>query len=173
MLERGPESIAMDQRKTFEKFMSESAICCLTKTADNLLLWAHYGDSHRGVCFVFEEMFKPPTTLFIGYDVEYSNERPEIDVTSFGGNLNAFKQSVLTKANDWAYEQEKRFIDYRKPAGLRTFPPAAFKGIIFGARTSEPDKNFILELLERRGGDPEVWEASVSPTEFRIEIAKY
>ena len=87
--------------RSFDSFMSESAVCCFSTTASNVLLWGHYGACHRGACFVFEECLSPDP--FLGYEVTYSTTRPVVNALSFGENIDAMKSSILTKASDWSY----------------------------------------------------------------------
>lgn len=155
-------------RSIFNRFMAESAVCCLAKTAENVLLWSHYADCHRGVAYVFEEAMSP--NPFIAFDVVYSDIRPVVDATVFAGNLQAMKDSVLTKASDWSYEQEKRLLDYREPAGYRSFSPSVLKGVIFGSMISSEDERFIRSLVERRRHPTQLWRSQLSETEYRMEI---
>ena len=35
-------------------FRQTTAILCFSRNWDNLLLWSHYGDSHKGICMGFD-----------------------------------------------------------------------------------------------------------------------
>lgn len=174
MLKKPAEHHAQLARRSFERFMGESAVCCFSRRADSLLMWAHYGDCHRGVNLVFEEQFDPKRGLsqFVAHNVVYTEERPEVDVTRFGGNTDAMVASVLTKAQDWSYENEKRMLDYRRPQGPRSFPSSAFKGVIFGARTSEDDKQWVRDLAIQAEKSLLFWQAHLSDTEFRLQLSE-
>lgn len=167
-----PEEHSARAKKSFENFMNESAVCCFSKRADNTLMWSHYGDCHRGVNLIFEEIFEEGRNgiKFVAYDVDYRKKRPEVDITTMLDGVDGMKASILTKADDWNYEEEKRMISYREPAGLRAFPAEAFKGLIFGARTSDADKEWVHGLLAQSDNDLEVWQASLSETEFSIDL---
>jgi|TARA_R110002012_G_scaffold111201_4_gene256041 hypothetical protein len=153
----------------FQQWMEESAVCCFSTVPDNLLMWSHYGDQHRGVVFIFEERMEP--TPFIAFDVFYSAVRPEVDITTIrdeGGM--AMQRSVLTKSSDWAYEFEKRMLDYRGTPGFREFPPEVLKGVVLGARISVEDEEFIRDLLVQRGSPAEIYKAELSSTEFTLNL---
>lgn len=173
MLKARPEDHAQQAKGSFARFMDESAVCCFSKKPDSLLMWAHYGDCHRGVNLIFSEIFDPSKKIapFVAYDVIYSDERPVVDVTKFGGNIDAMKASVLTKGSDWAYEEEKRMLEYRNPPGLRSFPATAFKGVILGARMSEADKDWLLNLIGSSRRKLEVWQAKLSASEFKLDLS--
>lgn len=82
------------------------------------------------------------------------------------------EESLVTKASDWKYEEEKRMFDYRHPSGHRPFPPQALKGVILSARTSENDKAWVAGLIEQSGKQLQVWQAKLSETEFRLELTR-
>ena len=130
-------------------------------------MWAHYADSHRGVCFVFREIMTPQP--WIAMDVVYSLERYSVDMTEMADVQN-FERSVLHKAMDWQYEHEKRMIDYRKPPGLRTFPREALVGAIYGDRISDDDRSFMDDLLATRP-DLKRYNAKIDDIFFRVNIS--
>jgi hypothetical protein len=67
-----------------QKFWDTVGILSLTATENNLLMWAHYGNSHEGMLIEFNaahRFFRPPTKpteIDLGtlVRVEYSNKRP-------------------------------------------------------------------------------------------------
>jgi len=61
-------------------------------------------------------------------------------------------------------------LDYRNPAGMRSFHPSAFKGVIFGAQTANEHKKLLLNLADRRGGEVAFWQASLSETQYILEL---
>jgi len=53
-------------------------IHCLSMRYDDPLMWAHYADSHRGVCFVFNQASLRPA--WIALSVLYRNRRPTANI---------------------------------------------------------------------------------------------
>lgn len=80
---------------------------------DDILLWSHYGDKHRGVRIFFEtdDIKILSTNLF---PVSYSFERVSIDITDPGEVTKraeeAYRTILRTKNKSWEYEQEVRWI---------------------------------------------------------------
>ena len=163
-----PTKHESDMKQYFRECMEESAVTCFSDVEDSILMWAHYADSHRGVCFVFQEIMKPQP--WIAMDVIYSSERYPVDITD-KADVQNFKRSVLYKAIDWQYEREKRMIDYRKPPGLRTFPREALVGAIYGDRISDDDRAFMDDLLASRP-DLERYNAKIDDRCFRVNISR-
>lgn len=155
----------------FSLWMRESAVCCFSTVSDSLLMWSHYADQHRGVVFVFEELFEPQP--FFAFPVVYSDKRPPVDITTFGNDgRNAIQDAVLTKASAWSYEAEKRMFEYRSAPGHRRFPSQALRGVIFGARISNDDRNFVSGLIAASRRQIHCSTARLSETDFVLEIVE-
>jgi hypothetical protein len=99
-------------------------VFCTCEDWHNLVLWSHYGDNHRGLCFVFESE-----------EDEYLKKIHRVQYTTQPGNYNLYRgidyQDLLTrKFSDWSYEREVRV--FYNP-GVYKFQRPALKKIIFGA----------------------------------------
>jgi len=55
---------------------------------------------------------------------------------------------ILTKASDWAYEDEWRVIDHETGPGLKAFPEELLVGVILGARMAPDDRRYVAGLVE-------------------------
>lgn len=142
------------------KFEELIGILCLSATADSLLMWAHYADSHRGFLIEFDQrsMFfdrrvSPDDELRHLHQVTYNSQRPALalaDVTDFS--------PFMTKGADWEYEAEWRMIMTLDSASriigegmnavhLFDFPADALTAVIFGCRMSETKKAEIRKVL--------------------------
>lgn len=135
-------------------------ILCLTEDPDNLLMWAHYADSHRGFVIEFDET-SPFFDRRVNADDElrylrkviYSRKRPSLTLSDVeDGSI------FLTKGDAWEYEAEWRMIvplsDASKTIGagpeavhLFAFPADAVKSIVLGSRMLESKKEEIQSLL--------------------------
>jgi hypothetical protein len=86
---------------------------------------------------------------WMAQNVVYSEHRPRVNLADpeFGMGL---VHALLHKSHHWAYEQERRMINWREPPGWRAFPPQALKCIIMGAKISSEDEAFVRGLVTRR-----------------------
>jgi hypothetical protein len=172
-------------------------ILCLTKRPDSQVMWAHYGEAHRGFVLEFESdnsffddrryeaiidwkwFGEGPPLVHPGFgtlkDVSYSDDRPCTD------NPEEIPlESLFVKSKDWAYEQEVRMIlplhtadknDYENGVHLFRFPPAALTGIILGAGASEELTKTLSVLLDNEQLDHvTLRKARLSLHTFGIEI---
>lgn len=83
-------------------------LVCLSKTWKSPVMWAHYGDKHKGVCLCFEVdqsrlhevIYKPDklTTLL--------SNKPSLSDFDF----EALKILISTKSIEWEYEKEYRLL---------------------------------------------------------------
>ena len=55
--------------------LNEHGICCFAPTADSVLMWSHYTDSHRGLCLKFD-LLADPGAFSLPFKVEYHDEYP-------------------------------------------------------------------------------------------------
>ena len=69
-------------KKVYDEVYNRVGILSLSETPDNLLMWAHYAEGHRGFVLMFDgchDFFKGDRSVF-GFEkperVEYSSERP-------------------------------------------------------------------------------------------------
>lgn len=117
---------------------------CMTTRPDNLLMWAHYADSHKGVCLKFD-ILKDLNSFLVPVKVDYDSQYI---------NFNCLSSELLDvlrrKSPDWEYEDEYRIIktDHQ---GLWKIKQECLVEIIFGCRTSDEDKESIKSLASSSG----------------------
>jgi Protein of unknown function (DUF2971) len=132
---------------------------------DEILVWSHYANSHKGVRLGFE--FPTTATLpFTLTPVVYRENRVKIDfgktigVTTPQELNDALLESLKVKSVAWKYEQEFRIIirlqdclPIQNEAGdtdyYMRFDPAWLKTVDFGARCLPELKNQIISILKQ------------------------
>jgi hypothetical protein len=100
-------------------------VFCTTRSDDNIFMWSHYGDSHKGMCTGYlqnEILSTIASDTSVGIclygKVEYPPTRPVFRITLkellfVTTNLAYFRfniQNLFSKYRDWDYEKEYRFI---------------------------------------------------------------
>ena len=78
-------------------------VYCLGTDVQNLLMWSHYADGHKGICIEFNAKNE---VICNALRVEYRKEYPKWRLDDIENRLDA----LLTKADVWEYEQEYRLI---------------------------------------------------------------
>lgn len=160
------------QKLVFQFF----GICSFSEVCDDILMWSHYSDGHKGFCVEFnrtdENMLQwaRPITYPDNDEfpyVDYWKKKPEEQTEEFG-------KVVLTKSQHWNYEKEWRILDrlshvddnYRGHASK--YPDIMLSGIIFGARMPEQDRKTIRDILAKKS--VLFYEAELVRNRFQINI---
>ena len=121
----------------------------------NELMWAHYADSHKGVCIKYH--FPNSITQLAGdhnsvicyfKDVTYSNK--DISQYSYKEAINMYDAFFL-KGKQWEYENELRLL-YFNLEGEEGFHSIEAKNCIeaiyFGLKCSQENQDKIIEILK-------------------------
>ncbi|MDB0037919.1 DUF2971 domain-containing protein [bacterium] len=106
--------------ESYSVFLSENVyksvyVCCFSKeykSKDAYLMWAHYGEKHKNLCFELtwaneENNFKflgGPEEVKYGNLVDIRNDAERFDKIDLGNYL------THTKSDIWKYEKEQRFL---------------------------------------------------------------
>lgn len=113
---------------------------------NNLLMWAHYANGHKGFCveYDFSSEFRKPLISFnqINYDkVELSKD--SLSIT----------EAFATKSKDWEYENEIRLISYDSESGkdhvnVSLDNKTSIVAVYLGLKCPEEQMTIIQTLLE-------------------------
>ena len=119
-------------RETMKQMAHEKhasyGIACLSSVRDDILMWSHYADGHRGVCLKYE-WNSDRAPAYHAYEVKYDPNPPRLKITDAlvpPGTV----PFIVSKSNRWCYEKEYRVIKDGK--GLEPVPPAWLKGVVLG-----------------------------------------
>jgi hypothetical protein len=136
------------RRMLGDGFAERVGILSLSETADDVLMWAHYADNHRGMVLVFDRSSpffdrrrSPRDDFFHLRQVQYTDKLPSGKAMTELTALDVF----LSKHSRWTSEREWRMLvpltqpDQVLEADgdriyLYNFPPSALTGVILGAR---------------------------------------
>lgn len=108
------ECFIIDNTDTNEyKYLIKSlCVCCFSKNMDEILMWSHYADSHRGVCLEWEIDDALLGTQLV--EMCYENQITTLNTverTQTGNlslNIATNGKFIKTKFKNWEYEEELR-----------------------------------------------------------------
>ena len=129
----------------FESYIQQFGIACFTVHPSDFLMWCHYADGYRGLCFQYNT--EKDNDFFKGWKpVEYvkSMKVGEIEVDYSEA---AIQKLFFEKLKDWKNEREIRLIKTKK--GESKIKPTCLKSIIFGFKTPNEVQNQFLEHASR------------------------
>lgn len=154
-------------------FRETMAILCFSQNWDNLLLWSHYGDSHKGICLGFDISEGEPGNNY-DTDVLYQPNLLQIRCPE-DVNLDLANRLPRTKHESWSYEQEVRmFVGLSDPPDanrlnwLEFGPDLVLKEVIIGARCSPTDSKNVEESVKPYGDAVKCWWAGMRRDAFLL-----
>ncbi len=107
-----------DHSEIMKRFWTHGVIS-LTETNDNLLMWSHYADEHKGMLVSFEIDLNSPFDFFHIYEEHKNCYFSKVNYRKFRqfstevsiDNLDEVKlHYMLSKSDEWIYEKEHRFV---------------------------------------------------------------
>lgn len=146
-----PNPCSLLDRATKRGIDTSCGVCSFSKSYDSILMWSHYADYNRGVCFKFDL-----DKINIGFaDIKYVKNKPVYDYCNPDEDKLKW---FLYKYRAWKYEREIRGVisppenakneRYRKVK----FPKEALKEIIFGANyTDKSTYDEVIGLCKEHG----------------------
>ncbi len=134
---------------------SGHGVLCFSESWQSTLMWAHYGDKHKGMCLGFEIEDGPSLKK-----IEYVPERipSTIDFSKPPGGVDEFmlNKCLYVKHSGWKYEKERRLHvrlqDKRDGIHYNPFNNGMeLREVIIGARSSLS----IVDVAEAIGKQPD------------------
>jgi hypothetical protein len=179
--------VALHKLETNLKAMRDSyALLCVSKTHDNLLMWAHYAKDHSGCVLGLRcrpEFDRPLCAL---KPVKYSSVFPVIAslpeyIKHVTGQIEldfgeVFERFVLTKSDHWCYEQEWRGLSQLndRTAGF-DFEPLITQelgAVYLGVKLDSAHREQLLAIVRRDFPDTDVFQAVPSKHTYALEFER-
>lgn len=127
----------LEIRNKIQQDLSKLGVVSYSRKYDNILLWSHYADNHKGICLGFNKIRADSL-----HAVRYKKIVP---ILKYSKNENYYKV-LIAKNKCWKYEEE-----YREIFGVNEcFSPycGELTEIIFGCQTPFKDIEMIYELTD-------------------------
>ncbi|MGY6036649.1 DUF2971 domain-containing protein [Aeromonas sp. AE23HZ002T15] len=165
--------------KMQEEVMEIVGVLSLSKTYNNILMWSHYAEYHKGFVVGFRYEMKElidtnsPSELPV-LPVDYSNKRKEFNyfVDEDGYDIVG---ALLTKSKDWKYEEEVRVLDLVRGPGIHDYDRSRrLHCVIAGAKIDQENLNLLKSAVKQAsneiGRKIHFYQAKLSNKHFSIEI---
>ena len=166
MLMRTGQNVVEEQ---VQNFLKTRGVSCFAERPDNLLMWSHYADHHRGFCLEFRTDLEPLNTKT--RQVKYSSSMPQFTLTRMlcDGDYEEVLDLYCTKAKEWEYEREWRGL--HKQAGTAyTYDSKALTGVYIGAKASFTAFEIVALILAGQNEDVKLWKGERSRSEFAVDF---
>jgi len=165
------------------------SISCFSEEYDNILMWSHYADNHKGICLEYKTVSADGYNclLFDDSDIEADYPVPMLKVKYVEkplDRINAIytkyfveqlKDFLSTKNKIWEYENEIRCI--MPNSKFKNYPNAKLRknvlaGVIFGLKTTETEKVEFKELVNDNHENVTFYSMIQIPNEYKLKIIK-
>lgn len=149
--------------KSIQKSIVERVrISCFTTKKDNVLMWSHYADCHRGICIGLSTDYMQEGQLFMYAKVNYSKNFPKLKQL----NNNSL---MYTKSLDWKYENEYRMINIDAYDQI-IFPKRAVHDVVIGYKMDENLKQSLVTYLQKKYPGVRISVSRPNQTMFKMDI---
>lgn len=160
------EEVCREMERSYAFWVrGQIGVYCVSAVADDILMWAHYGQYHEGVCLQF---VGGSASFRTAQRIRYSKLRPQLEWKD--SNRAKLEKTLLTKSSHWAYEQEWRLIEPGAGGTVVRFHPTTLSGIIVGAKASAATMQLVRRLNKARRTPLDVFKAFLSPTTYEVEL---
>jgi hypothetical protein len=195
LLNQDPEVADVQLLATSSLLNRMFVILSLSKVRNNLLMWAHYTNSHKGFVVGFDSsspFFKPGNGKGVDglKEVKYSKKRnrvPAEDDKSFDDpTLPILGRSItFIKSSAWRYEKEMRILAYTLSADANSkdsdgnliylfdFPPNSVKQIIIGHNASPLLRERIVSLKIQQYPNAKLFREVLDNSQFELKIEPF
>jgi hypothetical protein len=150
------------------------------KCNDNLLMWSHYADFHRGFVVGFkstelvdflQSTYANEELNFGLFEVDYTNKFPVIKPSADKSEIvnNSFIR-MTTKSHHWSYEEEYRYIVAGRTNAVFSIDEELYEEIVLGCKMNPNTKKDILKVVDKNFPKIKIFETIQDKTAFKIHI---
>lgn len=165
-----PDHIHKESQNDIKKWDNIIGLLSLSENPDEILMWSHYADNHKGFIVGFK------TKSFIeDYDFDYLGKLNYLQdypiITGHHSIDERFMLKFFTKSITWAYEQEWRISKNHIDNRIRILRKETYSKIILGCQMPEKDKLEIIKLTSKIfGNSVSILQAEKSDSEFKLKM---
>jgi hypothetical protein len=167
----GPSQLALE--KVASEIAETRGPLCFSRSWNNILMWSHYGDRHRGMCLGFDVPDELKVEMTYVGDLLMVENLSEASVEE---KKRAFNRLDWTKYGGWCYEEEVRIYASRAEMDEETrqyfvdfSDHLKLKEVIAGARF-KLSKKPIEDALKGYSDDVRIIKAARSISRFEIIV---
>jgi len=142
----------------------------MSQINDNILMWSHYADGHKGICLEFDFLFDP---FKKARKVIYSRGFPSIDpmrLIDYKDKLgHETLKPLFTKDEGWSYEQEWR-VFHKEPNKLYVYDVDALKAVYFGCSVNYTDIEIVCLILQGQSKNIKFYRAEKDKSSYSLKF---
>lgn len=155
----------VDEREFVIEVLGHFSMCCLSARPDDILMWSHYSDCHRGICLEFSLRGTPDFGELrpVAYEREIPVHNPLRPRPDMGFDV------LFRKSAHWEYEQEWRSV-VTQERHQRAFNTEALTGVILGCEISDEHESQVKSWILAREPAPALYRAVKKRELYELEV---
>ncbi|MDR2061681.1 MAG: DUF2971 domain-containing protein [Acinetobacter sp.] len=146
MFQKNPSKLYDCVNKVKKTTLNNKGILALSSCNDDILMWSHYADNHKGIAIGLE-VRKDLEFFLMPINIDYRDTYEALNYLK--NSQQAIDDTLKLKSSAWSYEKEVRI--YKDGNGLYTIKPKAIKEICFGVKASNEDIDNIKKICAQKG----------------------
>lgn len=160
------------QRKRFRDY----GIFSTTPQKDNIIMWSHYSDSHKGFCIGFNtqkmlEFFKQNKILYSLHEITYCPNYPSFKPVGNSAD-DPLLDPLIIKSSNWKYENEYRFIWLSESNKNIKLKEGLISEVILGCKMPIEYKNEIKDIIFKKSQSIQLLESQIKEDDFGLNFNK-
>lgn len=157
------------EQEQVKSMAMDLGVFCLSKEPNNLLLWSHYANSHKGFCVGYN----PKIILeILGYPtlgpVNYCNIYPLLSAVE--DPVKTSYTQVFNKSIDWYYEKEYRYVKSNGANKKYDISQDAIAEIYLGCMISDENETIIKSIRDSNFPKAKLYKYEKSKNRFEMEF---
>lgn len=171
----------------WKEFRLKFRVYCVSEVHNDILMWAHYADCHRGAVIKHKCLTEFDRAICAALPVKYEAEIPVIAnideyVLHLTGQRNLdltelFTMFATTKSPHWSYEKEWRCISYDSlnDGSLFEFSsilPEEIEAIYLGCKMNKEDQLEIQKLISGDFSHVKLWKAHKHLRRYELSFTR-
>jgi hypothetical protein len=172
----------------WEEALRRFRLLSLCAERNNLLLWAHYADCHRGVALEFEAISAGAVPFAAAMPMKYWKRVPRaysrkdfiesaLGLGPLPDEAKAVLPLVLTKSDKWTYEKEWRIVRMAPDQGASLFSDLEFSAgsltrIFLGCRCTVRTLRAVERLAVGDLKHVEIYQARQARSRYALEFER-
>jgi hypothetical protein len=158
----------------FHKVLGAAArklgILCMSEVNNNILMWSHYSNGHRGLCLQFDK--ERMERQFHLERVRYRTLYPSFQEFLALVDANEMGKLLTFKSQYWEYEAEWRAIHNirRQSARVIQLKEGILTGIILGCQVGAKDRARIERWIGGKQGTMQLYQSRRNRNSYGVRV---
>jgi Protein of unknown function (DUF2971) len=172
---RDPQHISWFRNQLINAYQKRFGIFSVSEIDNDILMWSHYSDSHKGFCVGFD--FEHLNSFFDAYwdngrfvkhhQVLYAKKYPTFTPSNMDENDLPVKP-LITKSDHWCYEKEHRYILWKATNKAITLDEGIISRVILGCEMPPDHREEVIEVIRERSSKIELFQLKRKELSFGL-----